>query len=172
MIDDLKFQFQCMDQNNSNFISVKELQAALEKTKWKHTDKEIKELLEAIHCYTYGPFRTQSTGAKIDYHEFLAAIMSIKQLEGKIQHSGQWEKILRRAFGFFDVDGDGAISEEDLRVVLSSDRESVEPLIAECLAEADLSKSGKITFSDFVALLHMDDPSSSSRWGYVKTPVK
>ena len=33
-------------------------------------------------------------------------------------------------------------------------------------------KTGKITFADFIALLKMDDPCLSSRYGYVKTPSR
>lgn len=172
MIDDLKFQFQVMDQGKDQTISKEELQSALEKTTWKHTDREIKELLDSIHCYTYGPFRQASTGAKIDYHEFLAASLSMKQLEKKIQDKEQWEKILREAFGFFDRDGDGVISAEDLRTCLASDRGNEDALVRECLVEAGAEKTGKITFADFIALLKMDDPCLSSRYGYVKTPSR
>jgi len=169
-VDDLKFQFNAFDQGNDNVISKEELKSALEKTTWKHTDKEIIELLEAIHCYTYGPFRQKSTGAQIDYKEFLAATMSMPQLEKKIQDKDQWRKILRRAFQVFDRDGDGVISREDLRLCLTSDRGNEDALIRECMEEADTSKSGRISFSDFIALLHLHDPSSNSRYGYVKTP--
>ena len=169
-IDDLRLQFQTM--TDSNLISIEELQEALQKTTWKHTDKEIKNLLESIHCYTYGPFRNQSTGAKIDYHEFLAATMSIRQLEKYIQNEEHWKDILKKAFDFFDKDGDGLISCEDLRKCLHSDRGNVEKLVDECMLEADIDKSGSITFEEFVDLLHLHDPSSSSRYGYVKTPSR
>ena len=169
-IEDLKLQFRTMA-DKDNLISMSELEAALQKTTWKHTDKEIKELLESIHCYTYGPFRRQSTGAKIDYHEFLAATMSIRQLEKQIQDKEHWKEILRKAFNKFDKDGDGLISSEDLRKCLSSDRDwDVDKLVSDCMLEADLSRDGKISFEEFVGLLHIHDPSSSSRYGYVKTP--
>ena len=96
----------------------------------------------------------------------------MKQLEKKIQDKEQWEKILREAFGFFDRDGDGVISAEDLRTCLASDRGNEDALVRECLVEAGAEKTGKITFADFIALLKMDDPCLSSRYGYVKTPSR
>jgi calcium-dependent protein kinase len=170
VIEDLRLQFETMDENDNNLISTSELQTALKKTTWKHTDHEIKELLESIHCYTYGPFRNESTGAKIDYHEFLAATMSVRQLEKYIQDKEHFNMVLRKAFNFFDKDGDGLISSDDLRKCLSSDRGNVDSLVEECMEEADLTNSGSINFESFVRLLHIHDPSSRSRYGYVKTP--
>ena len=101
--------------------------------------------------YRYGPFRRASTDRKLDYEEFLAATVSIKQLERRIRegtNSGgmAWPEVLRKAFGLFDVDGDGVISEADLRACLASDRSadpaSLERLVRECMAEADVEGDG------------------------------
>ena len=168
---DLKSQFMYLDKDDSNLISTEELQAALEKTTWKHTDKEMRELLESLHCYTYGTFRRESTGAKMEFVEFLAATMSIKQLRASIDKKC-WLRIIREAFSYFDVDGDGVISGDDLRSCFCDpeDRGGLDDLVRECMEEGDVTRTGKITLEDFVALLHMHDPSLSSRYGYVKTP--
>lgn len=59
------------------------------------------------------------------------------------------------AFKVYDVDGDGMISEEDLRIVLkamvgkSLGDEQVLQIVKDTLRDADLDKDGYISFEEF-----------------------
>ena len=112
-----------------------------------------------------------NTDGFVDFDEFVAATLHVRQLE---EHdSEKWQVRSQAAFDKLDVDGDGFITPEELRMVkLKSTsvthlwkpltdyqridflqhtglKSSIEPL----LEEADTDKDGKIDLSEFRRLL-------------------
>lgn len=92
----------------------------------QYSDKEVSEIL--------GSLDTNKNGY-IDYTEFLAGCM-----KSKIYLNDDY---LKRAFEFFDQDGSGTITLEELRKILSDDTMKI-PVsdIEKLIKEVDIDKDG------------------------------
>ncbi|KAL0702722.1 hypothetical protein Bca4012_058844 [Brassica carinata] len=135
---DLRDQFGAMDADKNGAISLDEMRQALAKDHpWKLKDARVAEILQAIDSNTDG---------FVDFEEFVAAALHVNQLE---EHdSEKWQQRSRTAFEKFDIDGDGFITPEELRMHTGL-KGSIEPL----LEEADIDHDGKISLHEFRRLL-------------------
>ncbi|CAA7399639.1 unnamed protein product [Spirodela intermedia] len=134
----LRDQFDAIDVDRNGAISLEEMRHALAKDlPWKLKEPRVTEILQAMDSNTDG---------LVDFDEFVAATLHVHQLE---EHdSEKWQSRSEAAFQKFDVDGDGFITPEELRVHTGL-KSSIEPL----LEEADTDKDGKISLSEFRRLL-------------------
>ncbi|KAI3808404.1 hypothetical protein L1987_24354 [Smallanthus sonchifolius] len=137
-LSDLKDQFHAIDVDKSGAISLEEMKEALAKDlPWKMKEPRVSEILEAIDSNTDG---------LVDFTEFVAATLHVHQLEE--HNSEKWQHLSQAAFEKFDVDRDGYITPEELRMHTGL-KGSIDPL----LEEADIDKDGKISLSEFRRLL-------------------
>ncbi|KIO47677.1 hypothetical protein SQ11_15995, partial [Nitrosospira sp. NpAV] len=83
-----------------------------------------------------------NTDGLVDFTEFVAAALHVNQM--KELDCDKWQMRLQAAFEKFDVDRDGFITPEELRMHTGL-RGSIDPL----LEEADIDKDGKISLSEF-----------------------
>jgi len=97
----------------------------------------VLEIIQAIDSNTDG---------LVDFKEFVAATLHIHQMAEL--DSERWGIRCQAAFSKFDLDGDGYITPEELRMHTGL-KGSIEPL----LEEADIDKDGKISLSEFRKLL-------------------
>ncbi|XP_076919377.1 calcium-dependent protein kinase 28-like [Bidens hawaiensis] len=137
-ISDLKDQFQAIDVDKNGAISLEEMRQALAKdVPWKMKDSRVLEILQAMDSNTDG---------LVDFSEFVAATLHVHQLE---EHNNEkWQRMSKAAFEKFDVDKDGFITAEELKMHTGL-RGSTYPL----LEEADVDKDGKISLPEFRRLL-------------------
>ncbi|KAK8940447.1 Calcium-dependent protein kinase 28 [Platanthera zijinensis] len=135
---DLRDQFDAIDVDKNGAISLDEMRQALAKDlPWRMKDSRALEILQAIDSNTDG---------LVDFSEFVAAALRVHQLE---EHdSKKWNERSQAAFDKFDVDRDGYITPEELRMHTGI-KGSIDPL----LEEADIDKDGKISLSEFRRLL-------------------
>ncbi|KAJ7944167.1 GPCR kinase [Quillaja saponaria] len=135
---DIKDQFDAIDVDKNGSISLEEMRQALAKDlPWKLKESRVLEILQAIDSNTDG---------LVDFPEFVAATLHVHQME---EHdSEKWQLRSQAAFEKFDIDRDGYITPEELRMHTCL-RNSVNPL----LEEADIDKDGKISLSEFRRLL-------------------
>ncbi|KAL0379128.1 UNVERIFIED_CONTAM: Calcium-dependent protein kinase [Sesamum radiatum] len=142
---DLRDQFDAIDVDKNGVISLEEMRQAMEKDlPWKMKDSRVVEILQAIDSNTDG---------LVDFSEFVAATLHVHQLEE--HNSEKWQQRSQAAFEKFDVDRDGFITPEELKLH-SCLRGSIDPL----LEEADLDKDGRISLSEFRRLLRTASISS------------
>ncbi|KAG5614203.1 hypothetical protein H5410_014027 [Solanum commersonii] len=94
-----------------------------------------------------------NTDGLVDFPEFVAATLHVHQLEE--HNSTKWQQRSQAAFEKFDVDKDGFITPEELKMHTGL-RGSIDPL----LEEADIDKDGKISISEFRRLLRTASMSS------------
>lgn len=82
----------------------------------------------------------------IDYSEFIAAcLQSYNYLQ---------ENQLKAAFSYFDKDGSGTISRDELRVCLQSDDFTLsEEQINELLNGVDANNDGQIDYQEFITMM-------------------
>ncbi|KAK7309360.1 hypothetical protein RJT34_06018 [Clitoria ternatea] len=137
-LSDLKDQFDAIDVDKNGSISLEEMRQALAKDlPWKLKESRVLEILQAIDSNTDG---------LVDFTEFVAATLHVHQLE---EHdSDKWQARSQAAFEKFDLDKDGYITPEELRMHTGL-RGSIDPL----LEEADIDKDGKISLPEFRRLL-------------------
>ncbi|GMI76971.1 calcium-dependent protein kinase 28 [Hibiscus trionum] len=144
-IADLRDQFDAIDVDKNGSISLEEMRQALAKDlPWKQKESGVLEILQAIDSNTDG---------LVDFTEFVAAALHVNQME---EHDcDKWQLRSQAAFEKFDVDRDGYITPEELRMHTGL-RGSIDPL----LEEADIDKDGKISLSEFRRLLRTASISS------------
>ncbi|PKA60569.1 Calcium-dependent protein kinase 28 [Apostasia shenzhenica] len=137
-LSDLRDQFDAIDVDKNGSISLEEMRQALgQDIPWRMKDSRVLEILQAIDCNTDG---------LVDFTEFVAAALHVHQLE---EHdSERWNVRSQAAFDKFDMDRDGYITPEELRLHTGL-KGSINPL----LEEADIDKDGKISLSEFRRLL-------------------
>ncbi|XP_057449271.1 calcium-dependent protein kinase 28-like [Lotus japonicus] len=137
-LSDLKDQFDAIDVDKNGAISLEEMRQALAKDlPWKLKESRVLEILQAIDSNTDG---------LVDFAEFVAATLHVHQLE---EHdSDKWQQRSQAAFLKFDLDKDGFITKDELRMHTGL-RGSIDPL----LEEADIDKDGKISLQEFRRLL-------------------
>ncbi|CAN4116754.1 unnamed protein product [Withania somnifera] len=142
---DLRDQFSAIDVDKNGVISLEEMRHALAKDlPWKMKESRVLEILQAIDSNTDG---------LVDFPEFVAATLHVHQLEE--HNSTKWQQRSQAAFDKFDVDRDGFITPEELKLHTGL-RGSIDPL----LEEADIDKDGKISISEFRRLLRTASMSS------------
>ncbi|XP_019182771.1 PREDICTED: calcium-dependent protein kinase 28-like [Ipomoea nil] len=135
---DLKDQFAAIDVDKNGVISLEEMRQALAKDlPWKMKESRVLEILQAIDSNTDG---------LVDFQEFVAATLHVNQMEE--HNSENWQQRSQAAFEKFDIDKDGYITQEELKLHTGL-RGSIDPL----LEEADIDKDGKISLSEFRKLL-------------------
>ena len=134
--------FKSIDADSSGYITVTELRDAL--SDWGHCIKP-EELEAVMHIADV------DGNGSIDYNEFVAATMHLSKL--------QKEALLRKAFAAFDLNGDGRITEAELKTVL--DKFHLSDSASTLLNSADIDKDGTIDYEEFRMLMR-SNPNKSS----------
>merc|ERR1712113_907473 len=127
------------DHNGDGCLTVSEMKEGIQKAGLKEIPADLQQIMQDIDADGSG---------QIDYTEFLAATLD-KRLY--LQEDVCWS-----AFRVFDRNGDGKISNEELKVVLSG--EDVADVagasaIAQLLQEVDGNGDGMIDFQEFMQMM-------------------
>mmetsp|Transcript_42202 Transcript_42202/g.99028 ORF Transcript_42202/g.99028 Transcript_42202/m.99028 type:complete len:507 (+) Transcript_42202:77-1597(+) len=135
----LRETFVAFDTNGDGILTINELKEGLSKLGLKEVPKDLQAVMEAVD--------SDASGA-IDYTEFIAAMMRTKTY--------QQDDLCWQAFRMFDKNGDGKISREEVREVLSGGTveeamglEAIEKL----MREVDTNGDGEIDFEEFMAMM-------------------
>jgi len=131
----LKEIFTEMDRDNDGAISFEELKEGLLKVGTTLKDAEIFDLMDAADFDQDGI---------IDYGEFLAATLSLNHIE--------LEENLFAAFQYFDKDGSGHITTDELLDVCHEFKMG-DVRVEDLLHEADVDHDGSIDYKMFVAMM-------------------
>ncbi|XP_078180405.1 calcium-dependent protein kinase 3-like [Carex rostrata] len=137
-VEDIKDMFKLMDTNNDGIVTYEELKNGLQKFGSHLAESEVQMLIEAVD--------TNGKGS-LDYGEFLAVSLHLQRMAN--------DDHLRRAFSYFDKDGNGFIEPEELKVALAEDGTAVDTMdvVNDILQEVDTDKDGKISYDEFVAMM-------------------
>lgn len=131
----LKEMFKMMDTDGSNQITLEELKLGLEKVGVNLKDSEMSRLWEAADIDNNG---------HIDYGEFIAAMLHLNRV--------QKEDHLFTAFSYFDKDGSGYITVEELeQACVKFGLDDV--ALHEVMDEVDKDNDGRIDYSEFVDMM-------------------
>ncbi|KAJ9176994.1 hypothetical protein P3X46_012251 [Hevea brasiliensis] len=134
-IGGLKELFKMIDTDNSGTITFDELKEGLKRVGSELMECEIKDLMDAADIDNSGT---------IDYGEFLAATVHLNKLER--------EENLVSAFAFFDKDGSGYITIDELQQACKEFGLS-ELHLDEMIKEIDQDNDGQIDYGEFAAMM-------------------
>ncbi|KAA8522635.1 hypothetical protein F0562_013004 [Nyssa sinensis] len=134
-IGGLKELFKMLDTDNSGTITFDELKDGLRRVGSDLMESEIKDLMDAADIDNSGT---------IDYGEFLAATVHLNKLER--------EENLVSAFSFFDKDGSGYITIDELQQACKEFGLS-EVHLDEMIKEIDQDNDGQIDYGEFAAMM-------------------
>ncbi|XP_060196602.1 calcium-dependent protein kinase 26-like [Lycium barbarum] len=132
----LKEMFKMIDTDNSGQITFNELKIGLKKFGANLNESEIHDLMKAADIDNSGT---------IDYGEFVAAMLHANKIEK--------EDYLFAAFSYFDKDGSGYITSDELQK--ACEEFGIEDVhLEEMIQEADQDNDGRIDYNEFVAMMH------------------
>ncbi|PRQ25202.1 putative protein kinase CAMK-CDPK family [Rosa chinensis] len=131
----LREMFKAMDTDNSGAITFDELKAGLRKYGSTMKDAEIRDLMDAADVDNSGT---------IDYGEFIAATVHLNKLER--------EEHLVAAFRYFDKDGSGYITVDELQQACA-EHNMTDVLLEDIIKEVDQDNDGRIDYGEFVAMM-------------------
>ncbi|GAB2235613.1 hypothetical protein Droror1_Dr00026043 [Drosera rotundifolia] len=131
----LKQMFKMIDTDNSGQITLEELKSGLEKVGANLKESEITHLMQAADIDNSGT---------IDYGEFIAAMLHLNKI--------QREDHLFAAFSFFDKDGSGYITPDELQQACEQFGLG-DMHLEEIIRDVDQDNDGWIDYSEFVAMM-------------------
>ncbi|XP_055818931.1 calcium-dependent protein kinase 26-like [Solanum dulcamara] len=132
----LKEMFKMIDTDNSGQITFDELKIGFKKFGTNLNESEIRDLMKAADIDNSGT---------IDYGEFVAAMLHANKIEK--------EDYLFAAFSYFDKDGSGYITADELQK--ACEEFGIEDVhLEEIIQEADQDNDGRIDYNEFVAMMH------------------
>ncbi|MCO5547237.1 hypothetical protein L7F22_000682 [Adiantum nelumboides] len=137
-IANLEDQFNAMDTDKDGTLSHAEIHEALAKDKtWHLQEAKVMEVLRAMDTNKDG---------RIDFEEFAVAAVQVRQMEG--HGSVRWHKQCAAAFDKLDVDNNGYIIPDELKLVSSANTSFVS-----LIDEADMDKDGRLNLQEFEMIL-------------------
>ncbi|CAH9063514.1 unnamed protein product [Cuscuta europaea] len=131
----LKEMFKAIDTDNSGQITFEELKDGLNRYGANLNESEIHDLMKAADVDNNGT---------IDYGEFIAAMLHMNKVEK--------ENHLFAAFSYFDKDGSGYITSDELQKACE-EFGFRDVLLEEMIREADRDNDGRIDYDEFVAMM-------------------
>lgn len=127
--------FTAMDTDSSGAITFDELKAGLRRYGSTMKDTEIRDLMDAADVDNSGT---------IDYGEFIAATVHLNKLER--------EEHLLAAFHYFDKDGSGYITVDELQQACA-EHNMTDVFLEDIIREVDQDNDGRIDYGEFVAMM-------------------
>ncbi|KAK2987928.1 hypothetical protein RJ640_003406 [Escallonia rubra] len=171
-IGGLKQLFRMIDTDNSGTITFEELKHGLKRVGSELMESEIKALMNAVHILSSITSKKNNAlpndrwlkkefwqadidnNGTIDYGEFLAATLHLNKMER--------EENLLAAFSFFDKDGSGYITIDELQQACK-DFGLGEVHLDETIREIDQDNDGRIDYAEFAAMMRKGHGGIGSR---------
>ncbi|XP_022766925.1 calcium-dependent protein kinase 1-like [Durio zibethinus] len=136
----LKEMFKMMDIDNSGQITYEELKDGMKRFGANLSESEFHVLMQAADVNNSGT---------IDYEEFVAATLHLNKVEK--------EDNLFAAFSYFDRDGSGYITQDELQKACQEF--GIEDIrLDEMIREVDQDNDGRIDYNEFVAMMQKGNP--------------
>ncbi|KAJ2695922.1 hypothetical protein FB645_006337 [Coemansia sp. IMI 203386] len=137
-LKELKDTFNEFDKDGNGSISREELELAMKTILGSEVQINAEELIRAVD---------KDGNGEIEFEEFLS-------LMAQYYNTSSEEDELREAFKVFDKNGDGVISADELRQVMTSLGERLsDEEVSEMIREADVDGDGNINYEEFAKMM-------------------
>jgi len=138
---ELQDAFNMFDKNGDGKISSSEIGMLLRSIGQDPTESEIKDFIHEVD--------TDENGT-IEFSEFCSLMLAKKNMKTNEEKEAE----LLESFKVFDKNGDGFISADELRSMMSSLGESLtDEEVNEMIDEADTDGDGQVNYQEFVRLM-------------------
>ncbi|CAN4118012.1 unnamed protein product [Withania somnifera] len=144
-IGGLKQLFKMIDTDNSGTITYEELKHGLKRVGSDLTESEIKALMSAADFDNNGT---------IDYGEFIAATLHLNKMER--------EENLLAAFFYFDKDGSGYITIDELQQACQEFGLG-DVKLEDIIKETDIDNDGRIDYGEFATMMKKGNTGLAAR---------
>ncbi len=132
-----KEAFDMFDKDGSGHISVEEIHRVMKNMGNEMSKEEIKSMISDLD---------QDGSGEIDFEEFITFMQRTA-----VQEDISEEEEVIRAFQTFDKDGNGYLTCDEFKYILTNLGDKFSPEdVAEIFNEADLNHDGKIEYREFV----------------------
>lgn len=136
-VEVIRDMFALMDTDGDGKVTYQELKAGLRKVGSQLAEPEIKLLMDVADVDGNGV---------LNYGEFVAVTIHLQRMEN--------DEHFRKAFIFFDKNGNGYIELDELRDALADGSgETDDDVLHEIMQEVDTDKDGQISYDEFVAMM-------------------
>uniref|UniRef100_A0A1J3D0N8 non-specific serine/threonine protein kinase n=1 Tax=Noccaea caerulescens TaxID=107243 RepID=A0A1J3D0N8_NOCCA len=136
-VEDIKEMFNKMDTDNDGIVTIEELKGGLRDFGTQLAESEVQMLIEAVD--------TKGKGT-LDYGEFVAVSLHLQKVAN--------DEHLRKAFSYFDKDGNGYILPKELCDALKEDGgDDCVDVANDIFQEVDTDKDGRISYEEFAAMM-------------------
>nr|GMC84137.1 calcium-dependent protein kinase 13 [Ipomoea batatas] len=161
-VEDLKEIFGKIDTDNDGIVSIEELKVGLQKLNSQLAESEIQMLIEAVWPNNAKAPVPELIALKVvelwcnlidtngkgtlDYGEFIAVSLHLQRMAN--------DEHLRKAFSYFDKNGNGYIEPDELQDALMEDgSEDCTNVANDIFQEVDTDKDGLISYEEFAAMM-------------------
>ncbi|CAK9183396.1 unnamed protein product [Ilex paraguariensis] len=136
-VEVIRDMFALMDTDSDGKVTYEELKSGLQRVGSQLAEPEIKLLMDVADVDGNGV---------LDCGEFVAVTIHLQRMEN--------DEHIRRAFMFFDKDGNGYIELDELREALADESGETDlDILNDIMREVDMDKDGQISYEEFVAMM-------------------
>ena len=137
--EEFKEAFSLFDKDGDGCISTEELGTVMRSLGQNPTEAELQDMINEID---------EDGNGTVEFNEFL--VMMVK----KSDPNADKEQELKEAFRVFDKNGDGFISAEELKLVMSRlGEELTDQELEEMISEADKGGDKQVNFEEFKMMM-------------------
>lgn len=153
-IEELREAFALFDKDNDGCITSKELMTVMNGLRLQITEQEIADLINNVDVDGSGT---------VDFNEFLRMMSRsqyhVNRVQGRSsgEHGRNVEELeeMRQAFRVFDIDGNGVIDENELKITMFNLGENLSDCdVKQMIKLADRNGDGKIDYEEFIAMMY------------------
>jgi uncharacterized protein (DUF924 family)/Ca2+-binding EF-hand superfamily protein len=130
--------FRAFDKDGNGYFDIEELAEVLESTGRTHEQAELQHIMDSITGI--------ENSSRVTFDQFLALLQVKLDTDPTVR--------LKNRFNFFDIDGSGDISFEELKKCIQSlDSLVTIAEIKEMLEECDTDSNGSVSYAEFLAMV-------------------
>lgn len=154
-MEELREAFALFDKDNDGCITSKELMTVMNGLRLQITEQEIVDLINNVDVDGSGT---------VDFNEFLRMmsrshyhVNRVQGRSGSGEHGRHAEELeeMRQAFRVFDIDGNGVIDENELKITMFNLGENLsDGDVKQMIKLADRNGDGKIDYEEFIAMMY------------------